>query len=138
MISNLSVSVPFQRGRDTAVYCNGKIGDDYIWVILHVVLDPVQHKSHKGIFIEICKEFLVFVAHVHAFGFFVYHVYKKIIGDAVQVVFHLFTADGTVNIENQQLILLNFEKCAGSLAAKYRSPFCPPKCDWLLPQMPIQ
>lgn len=70
MISNLSVSVPFQRGRDTAVYCNGKIGDDYIWVILHVVLDPVQHKPHKGIFIEICKEFLVFVAHVHAFGFF--------------------------------------------------------------------
>lgn len=52
MISNLSVSVPFQRGRDTAVYCNGKIGDDYIWVILHVVLDPVQHKPHKGVFIE--------------------------------------------------------------------------------------
>ena len=51
MISNLSVSVPFQRGRDTAVYCNGKIGDDYIWVILHVVLDPVQHKPHKSIFI---------------------------------------------------------------------------------------
>ena len=39
-------------------------------------------------------------------------MYKKIIGDAVQVVFHLFTADGTVNIHDKRLVCVQIFKNA--------------------------
>ena len=59
MIKSFVCLETLQRRGDVAVHYNGKLFDNLVRVAFHVVLYPVQHKPHKGIFVEIRNELFV-------------------------------------------------------------------------------
>ena len=63
--------------------------------------------GEAGILIKICNKLFVFFPNIHIFGFFFYYTNQQIIGQLVQIDFHLFSADGMVDILNENLVSQN-------------------------------
>jgi len=94
-----------QGGHHIAVEHQLQLLHHDLWVALHVPLDPVQHQSHEQIFIERGDEFLVLLPHGHPLSFLLHHTLQQVIGDPVEVVFHLLPADGAIDIQDEGLVV---------------------------------
>ena len=81
--------------------------DEQLRVALHVVFDPVEHQTDKGILVDRCDERLVLIAHAHALCLLLDHALEQIVGDLVEVIFHLLAADGVVDVHNEWLVVLH-------------------------------
>ena len=76
-------------------------------VALHVAFDPVEHETDEHIFVERGNKGLVLLPHAHALRLLLDHALEQVVGDAVEVVFHLLAADGAVDIEDKGLVVLH-------------------------------
>ena len=78
--------------------------DDLFRLALHVVLDPVEHEADEGVFIDVGDERLVLRADGHAGRLLLHHALEQVIGELVEVIFHLLAADGVVDIHDEGLV----------------------------------
>ena len=85
------------------------LGQQY-GVGLHILTDPFQHHAHQRILEEINDELFVLILNGDVPRFPIHKFVEQRVHHFIEVLFHLLPADGAVNIENQQLILLNFEQ----------------------------
>ena len=78
--------------------------DDLFRLALHVVLDPVEHEADEGVFIDVGDERLVLRADGHAGRLLLHHALEQVIGELVEVIFHLLAADAAVDIGDERLV----------------------------------
>ena len=96
-----------ERGGDVPVDHGGKAVNDHSGIGLHVIFDPVEHQADKGVLVDRRDEGLVLVTHAHALRLLLDHALEQIVGDLVEVVFHLLAADGVVDVHNEWLVVLH-------------------------------
>ena len=96
-----------QRGADAAVDDELAPVDEGLRVVLHVPLDPVEHQADEGVLVDRGDEGLVLAAHAHALRLLLDHALEQVVGDAIEVIFHLLAADGVVDVHDEGLVVLH-------------------------------
>ena len=72
---------------------------------LHAAVDPVQHHTHKAVFVELCDQRLVLPLTAASRHFFLYHIRQQIVGQLIEIALDLLLADRVINIQNKRLVL---------------------------------
>ena len=85
----------------------GKAVNDHSGIGLHVIFDPVEHQPDKGIFIDGGDEVLILLADGHARRLLVNDADQQLIGQLVEVIFDLLTADRAVDVQDKDLVFLH-------------------------------
>ena len=70
----------------------GQAVDYLLRILLHIVLDPVEHYSDERVLIKIRDELLVVLPDVQILGAFVHYANQEIVGQLVEVQLHLLAA----------------------------------------------
>ena len=89
------------------------------WFGLHIAAYPFQHHAHKAILIKINDELLVLFLHRDVFT--LYKHPQQRVQHFIEVLLHLFPADGAVDIQHQHPVGLHlFQHIAEGVAPRLK------------------